>query len=193
MTDLTVQHVDDHYSIISGSMPFWLRCKPVIDALVKAIAVEGLQQLEDDVYDAYFSNQFSVASGERLDEWGLLFGVERLGLKDKWYRNLINATAIARRYDGGRDGLIKIYQAATAPSVVELSPILPPKGLVISAYRDVYMPLDYGKRVGALMRDISPTAAIVILEAGASYLGFSGRSRTPLSTPLGPGIPVRVL
>jgi hypothetical protein len=189
---LPIQHVPDHAQKIRDLLPFWFRTKPVIEALFLSMG-ESLQQLEDDVYDAYFSEQFSVASGLQLDEWGLLFGVAREGLDDRYYRNLINATAIARRFDGNRDSLIQTYQAATAPSTVELSPILKPKGLVLTAFRVSYLPRHYSRRVGDLMRGISPTKAIVLLEAQSSYLGFSGRTRTPFTAPLGSGIPARVL
>lgn len=188
MAKIRVQHIPNHVQRLLALLPFWFQIKPVTRGLIMSIGA-ALQLLEDDVYDAILSDLFVRARGRRLDEWGHLFGVQRRGLRDRWYRKLIRGAALARRCDGSEDALIRTWQAFTAPAKVEFRR-MPVKGISVVCFRSSYMPPEYAKRAAAIFRGVAPTGSVVLIEAKTGYLGFL-REDDPRPRPLGVGTPAR--
>jgi hypothetical protein len=185
MIDFSLKHIGDHKERLFGMLPSWMRYKPVISAVVESIGTV-LQFIEDDIFDVATSETFALARGSRLDQWGLMFGVgPRRGISEADYRRLVQLAAQARRCTGTEDELTRLWQTATAPSTVEFRLAIP-KCVVLTAWRDAYMDPAYARRAAAIIGQVAPTGAVVLVEAiNTRFLGFSGRTRAPLALPFG--------
>jgi len=185
-----IKHIYDHIERLFTYLPSYLREKTGIQALIRALG-DAFQEFEGNVYDIYTGEFFSQARGARLDAWGETYGVLRLGLDDLWYRRLIVGTLRARQSQGRVDDCVSMWKGFTGADIVEFQE-LPPRGIMLVAWVEDYMPDGYARRAADTFRLHAPGGGKVLAEAlRVGYLGGYSRTSPPYGTPMGSGIPAR--
>lgn len=80
-----------------------------IQRILKAIADE-FQELEEEFHKLRTERYLDNASGDQLDQWGILVNVPRSGRSDDVYRELIRVKILRNSSEGTPDRLIKIAE-----------------------------------------------------------------------------------
>jgi len=161
--------------------------KPVIAALMMAIG-EGVQTLEDVIFDLMTGLRFDVATGASLEIWGELVGEIRGDLNDSDYRRFIAARILVNRSSGEAEDLIQIAQTITAESTVYLQAFYPAE-LIVYVFRQSALSDSVAERVAVMMSQVQPIGVkLQVIEAIGGYLGFSDN---PNSTPMPVGLLAR--
>lgn len=145
--------------------------QPIIAALMYALG-EGVQTLEDAIFDLMVGTRFEAATGAVLGIWGDLVGEVRGGLNDNDYRRFIAARILVNRSSGEAEDLILIAQTITAESVVRLEAYYPAE-LIVYVFRSAAMSDEVVERVAAMMTEARPIGIkLQVIEAISGYLGF---------------------
>lgn len=92
--------------------------KPRLKALVESL-IEGFQEIEDAMWELYNLN-YRESNGITLDNFGKILGVEREGLADEQYIQIMTATICENISEGTIEDLIQIFRHLTNPKKVFL-------------------------------------------------------------------------
>lgn len=183
-----IQHVADHKDRNDDLIPLVHKVRVGRRGVFRVLGQLG-QDAEDKLWQAYMDRMFPLATGKLLDFWGFLAGVPRHGLPDLWYRKLIVTAFRAKRSTGTIEEVLRLWHAATEPSVVEFDQY-PHLLIVLTALRADWMPEDYAARAGEVVRRGCPIGATVLLEAKTPFLADTERDRIPYGDPDGTGAKV---
>lgn len=169
----------NHEDTIEDFVPLHHRLKPGRKGFVRAIA-QFFQRLEDQIYDAYTGNSLDLAKGKALDFYGFFAGVNRGGLSDYWYRNLIKTAFLAKRCRGSVNELIVLWQ--TAADNPEYSKFTRYKRnlIILTVWRDQLLPANYARRAAKVVAAACPVGNVVLLESPLVYVGSSLITYVPL-------------
>jgi hypothetical protein len=132
-----------------------------IEAVYQAIG-DGAQLLEDLAFDVLVSTTIADATGDALDQWGAVVGVDRQGARDREYRRYIRAQVLVNKSLGSVDELTEIYETLTEPSRV-LHNAHHPSGFRLTAYRADYLPDRAVPRVKRIMDRSKPAGKAMSL------------------------------
>lgn len=108
---------------------------PGVLAFVEGIG-DTAQVLENMIGGVQLSNTIELATGELLDQWGVLVGEERGGVGDADYRRFIRGRALANRCRGSLDEMIALWKVLMSPTTSVLGETFPPATLYLHAYRN---------------------------------------------------------
>ncbi len=92
--------------------------KPKLKALVESL-IEGFQEIENAMWELYNLN-YRDSNGLTLDNFGEILGVEREGLADEQYIQIMTATICENISEGTIEDLIQIFRLLTNPEKVIL-------------------------------------------------------------------------
>jgi hypothetical protein len=172
----------DHTGIMLARMPSQFRNKPRMRALIQAIGL-GVQTLEEEAFDVLISTTLPVATGESLNQWGVLVGEARGGLSDEDYRVFIEARILVNKTNGSPDELIEIFRLITAPQISIRYVQFPKATFGIWVFRESPMGDRRVLRVANMMRDAKPGGVeMILVEEITGYFGFN-------NDPGHPGVP----
>jgi hypothetical protein len=173
MTELAP--ITNHDEIALNRLLSQFRGKARIEALLKAVA-EGVQTLEDLVYDLISSTRFDNAVDAHLDAWGELVGEFREGMSDDDYRRFISARILVNKCEGTTDQIIEIFDIITGDSVVILYNLPGGPNYELYTYRAPGDTLssDLKAKIGRIMEDIRPAGVgHLVVEVPSGYFGFA--------------------
>ena len=118
----TIAHVTDHVAVgLARLTDRWQ--KPVIRAVLGAWLAE-VQELEDAVWEV-LSLTIETASGDALDQYGVLLGTPNPGVSTALYRALLSAAALAIRSSGTGPELLAILDRLSIDATLELTELFP--------------------------------------------------------------------
>lgn len=169
----------NHEDTIEDFVPLYHRLKPGRKGLFRAVA-QTFQRLEDQVYDAYVGNTLDLAKGKALNFYGFLAGVNRGGLSDYWYRNLIKTAFLAKRCRGSVNELIALWQTAADGPVYSNFTRYKRNLIILTVWRDQLLPANYARRAAKVVARACPVGNVVLLESPLVYVGSSLITRAPL-------------
>ena len=187
-------YIPDHPERMVHALPSQDWSKPRLTALVRAIG-EGIQTMEDTLFDLLIGGAFPAATGATLDLWGRLVGEERLDLSDLDYRRFIRARILVNRCNGTVDELLTIWAMITGPdNLYRLSPMYP-AGYTLTVVRTTFLSEAMRRRVRRMMEDAKPAGVTTeYVEALYGYFGFVGAmGGLPPGYPIGVGLMSRIL
>jgi hypothetical protein len=160
----TLLHIGDHADRAVRELLFVNRSKPRIVALVRALA-EGVQLLEDPVFDFVTGWNVNLVSGDALDVFGAIVGEQRQGLEDDVYRRFIQARIKANVSRGTRDDLIDIWRILMDADTVWYLDAFP-AGFTLVAIRSEFLDDTTKGRARLFMQDVKPAGVSMDLIEG---------------------------
>lgn len=141
-------------------------------ALIQALGV-GIQCMEAEAFGVLTSTSLQVASGDALDQWGILVGERRGGLADDDFRVFIEARILVNKSNGSSDELIEIWLRITAPQISVRLETYTLASFSMWVLRSSPMGAARARRVGAFMREVKPAgASMFLVESVTGYFGF---------------------
>lgn len=113
----TIAHVTDHVAVgLARLTDRWQR--PVIRAVLSAWLSE-VQELEDAAWEL-LSLTIETASGDALDQYGVILGTPNPGVSTALYRALLSAAALAIRSSGTGPELLAVLEQLSVPGESDL-------------------------------------------------------------------------
>lgn len=152
-----IGHKSDYVERAKELLPSRFRGTKRMQAFVAAIG-ESLQLTEDLAFSALADTTLETATDDALDQWGRLVGLQRLGLKDRHYRQMIKGQVRANLADPVPNDLIEVYEIVTAPSTVEYVKH-PPRGYRLTAYRNSFVRDPRRRAIKRIMGDAKPVGS----------------------------------
>lgn len=124
MTKEMFQKIDDHESEIKARSVWQYKGKEYFDKLRQAYA-ERTQQYEDIIWQMMVERALSSARGVNLERLGEFYLVERQGLSDGLYRNLIITVRNRFQAAGQNEILLASLRLLSANNNVSLTQVFP--------------------------------------------------------------------
>lgn len=167
------EHIFDHIERALDNLVTPLFDKPVITAIVKAVASE-VQELEDAAWSCIAERLLDTASGVQLDQWGEVLGEPRLGLNDIEYRAFLAARILSNLSEGEPDRLARILSILVGGAAARYVPHYP-AGMMFEYVTDEPTSEKRRARINAQMEAVAPAGVEVdyITEASSGYFGFA--------------------
>lgn len=122
----TLQKIPDYKAIILDKFLEQYKGKPNWDKMLNLIS-DGFTELENVFWDLYIKRWLESSEGTQLDNLGDNLSVERQGLSDDNYRQIIYAKIGQYNSNGRIEDILNITKLLTNASLIEVNETFPAK------------------------------------------------------------------
>ncbi|WP_186650135.1 hypothetical protein [Fluviispira vulneris] len=113
-----MEKIDNHIDLSIKRLLKQFQNKPKFKALIES-NISGFQDIENVIWELY-NLKYRDSTGFTLDKYGEILGIERQGLSDEQYIQVIDATICENISEGLIEDLIQIFRLLTNPKKVFL-------------------------------------------------------------------------
>tara|TARA_Y100000593_G_C4223558_1_gene293211 strand:+ start:281 stop:847 length:567 start_codon:yes stop_codon:yes gene_type:complete len=168
-----IEHIPNHEEQALARLLYYAKDYSNLRSIISMLS-DGVQQIEDVLYDLLVSTTIEMAEGVTLDSWGSLVGETREGRADTEYRRFILARAAARNSHGRSETLLYIMGVVTL-GPLSIQHIDFPGDYKLEYVHPTPSTVDERRRTTDIIKQAtSAGVGVSIVEANPLYFGFAG-------------------